>query len=133
MRVHRTVVVSPALIACVWLTGCNSTNTEVSYKNDVRPVLTAYCLECHTPGSATHPPGKGYAQNQFSMESYEDLIKGTKFGPVIKPGDATSSTLVRAVEGKVDPRIQMPHGKGPLPEKDAATIRNWVTQGAKNN
>jgi hypothetical protein len=84
-------------------------------------------------GANGQAPGKGYAENQFSMESYDDLMKGTKFGPVIKAGDPESSTLVRAVEGKVDPRIRMPHGKGPLPDKDVITIHNWVAQGAKNN
>jgi len=124
---------SPALIACVWLVGCARAPSEMSYSRDVRPILTAYCLECHLPGNSQHPPGKGYAQNTFSMENYNELMKGTKFGPVIKPGDATGSTLVRTVEGKVDPRIRMPHGKGPLPEKDATIIHNWVAQGAKNN
>ncbi|CAK0768364.1 hypothetical protein CCP3SC1_520032 [Gammaproteobacteria bacterium] len=54
------------------------------------------------------------------MMSYEEMMAGTKFGPVIKPGDGTSSTLVRAVEGKLDPRIRMPHSNNPLPSKQAA-------------
>lgn len=113
------------LIASV---GCTSPS-EVSYSKDVSPIFTAYCAECHT----SNPPGRGYAESLFSTENYANLMKGTKYGPVIIPGDAASSTLVRMVEGSVDRKIRMPHGKGPLPIQDAATIRDWVSHGAKNN
>jgi len=113
--------------------GCARSPSAVSYNRDVRPILVAYCLECHIAGSRSYHSGSGHNQNQFSVETYAEVIRGTKLGPVIIPGDPTNSTLIRAIEGKVDPRIQMPHGRGPLPRQDALTIRNWVAQGAKNN
>jgi len=121
------------MLASMGLVGCFQGTSEVSYRNDIRPILIAYCVDCHTPGGGNQAPGQGYARNQFSMETYDELIKGTKYGPVIKPGDAVSSTLVRAVQGKLDPRIRMPHARGPLPKRDATLIRLWVDQGARNN
>ncbi len=52
---------------------------EVSYKADVQPILKQYCLECHTEG------GKGTEKSGLLMTSYESLMKGTKFGSIIKP------------------------------------------------
>ena len=128
------LVLSPILMACVYLVGCSAnTPDQVSYSRDVRPILDSYCAECHTPGNSEHPIGVGYVYNQLSTETYESLMRGTKWGPVIKPGDAANSIIVSVVEGKADPRLKMPHGRGPLPEHDATIIHNWVTQGAKNN
>ena len=84
-------------------------------------------MHCHVEG------GKGLKASGLSMESYDNLMKGTDNGPIIKPNDAISSTLVMLVEGRADPSIRMPHGKKNLPKEDIAVIKLWVDQGAKNN
>lgn len=100
---------------------------EVSYKADVHPILQQYCLECHTEG------GKGAVASGLVMSSYDSLMKGTKFGPIIKPGDSLTSALVMLVEGRADPSIKMPHGKESLPKAKIEILKKWVDQGAKNN
>ena len=73
--------------------------------------------------------------------TYEDLMKGTKYGQVVKPGDSLSSTLYLMIDHQVDPSIQMPphHGSaadgqmGPLSRDAIMTIKTWIDQGAKNN
>lgn len=117
------------LIIGVFLIACSKSSDEISYNDDIRPIINAYCIECHT----ANPPGLGYSTNLLSMDSYIDLMRGTKFGPVIISGDINNSTLVRAVEGKVHAYIKMPKGRGNLPERDIFLIREWVKQGAKNN
>ncbi|MFZ0255793.1 MAG: c-type cytochrome domain-containing protein [Gammaproteobacteria bacterium] len=115
-----------ACLVLVW--GCQrAEEPEVSYSKDVRPILEKNCMECHVEGAA------GYEASGFSMATYEDLMKGTKFGAVIKPGDSLTSALTMLVEGRADPSIQMPHGKEPLTEEEIATLKTWVEQGAKNN
>ncbi|MEO8332356.1 MAG: c-type cytochrome domain-containing protein [Gallionella sp.] len=101
---------------------------EVSYKKDIRPILDDYCLNCHKPG------GKGYKKSGLDMRTYKSLMKGTKFGTVIKPGDSYTSILVQAVEGRVHPSIKMPYGmNGGLAKDKIELLRKWVQQGAKNN
>jgi hypothetical protein len=101
---------------------------EISYKKDIRPILDDYCLNCHKPG------GKGYKKNELDMRTYKSLMKGTKFGTVIKPGDSYTSILVQAVEGRVHPSIRMPYGiQGGLAKDKIELLRKWVQQGAKNN
>jgi len=100
---------------------------EISYKADVQPILKQYCLECHAEG------GDGYAKSGLLMTSHESLMKGTKFGSIITPGDGLSSVLIMLVEGRTDPSIKMPHGKESLPKDKIAVLKQWVVQGAKNN
>jgi len=96
----------------------------------VYPILKANCAECHTA-----PDGEGYTKSGLALSTYEELMKGTKMGPIIIPGQSLNSSFNRLIEGRpgVDPSIQMPHGKVKLPEAQLAIIRQWVDQGAKNN
>ena len=101
---------------------------EVSFKADVRSILDDYCMGCHVPG------GKGYEKSGLDLRTYQSLMKGTKFGPVVTPGSSLTSTLNVLVSGHADPAISMPFGiKGGLPKDKVDLLNKWVNQGAKNN
>lgn len=129
-RVSRMLVSCGLLLA---LGACSESNTAQSSKNvsfarDVRPILEAYCLECHQSG------GAGTEASGLSMVDYDALMKGTKHGPIIKPGDSLSSTLIILVEGRADQSIRMPHGdRAPLSADAIQTLRRWIDDGAKKN
>ncbi len=106
------------------LAGCG--DKPLTYQADVKPILDANCVACHVPG------GEGYAKTGLQLDSYEAVMKGTQFGPVVVAGSSVSSTLYRLISGQADPSIRMPHGQGALPEKDVTTIATWIDQGAKN-
>ena len=108
-------------------TACERTPT-VSYRNDVAPILDKHCKSCHVPGEA------GYVVSGFELGSYDTLMKGTQFGPVVLPGDPLTSVLVMLIEGRADPSLRMPHGDAStLTADEILAIRRWVEQGAKNN
>lgn len=109
------------------LGACGESTPKRSFKADVQPILQQRCLECHKAG------GSGEKASGLNMETYAALMKGTKFGPIIKPGDSVSSTLVRLIDGKADPSISMPHGKEPLTSEQINTIKQWIEQGAQDN
>lgn len=115
-------VLTAAALAC----GCESepSKPKISYTANVAPILEYYCTDCHMPGQ------KGAKQSGFLVDSYESVMKGTKFGEVITPGSAESSTLYRLVAGKADPSIQMPHGEKSLTKEEIDTIKLWIDQGA---
>ena len=115
-----------AVIALVALAAA-CVKKEASFAQDVQPILKKNCLSCHSPS------GQGYAASGFSVESYADVMKGTKNGPVILPGYSISSTMARLIEHKADPSIYMPRGKPQLAKEDLETIKAWINQGAKNN
>ena len=113
-------------VGLVVLTACG--DSTVSYSRDVKPILAANCLSCHQEG------GAGYEASGFSMATYEDLMKGTRFGPMVIPGDSAGSTMIVLMEGRADPSISMPHGDmEPVSKAEIDTIRRWIDQGAKRN
>jgi len=116
-----------ALAGCSALAGC-ARDAPVSYAGDVVPILDKHCTACHVPGQA------GYVVSGFELGSYETLMKGTQYGPVVLPGDPLTSVLVMLIEGRVDPSLKMPHGGATtLSESEILTVRRWVEQGARNN
>ena len=117
----------------VFAAGCSQ---EVSYQNDVSPILQENCLSCHDG------EGEGVEASGFSVKTYDDIMKGTKFGQVVVPGDSLSSSLYRLIDHQADPKIQMPphhdqavaSGKmSSLSGAQITTIKAWIDQGAKNN
>jgi len=100
----------------------------VSFSQNVKPIIDQNCLSCHKEG------GTGLEASGFSMVGYDNLMKGTKFGPMIIAGDSAGSNMIVLMEGRADPSISMPHGSmDPVSKQDIETIRLWIDQGAKNN
>jgi hypothetical protein len=109
------------------MAGCGG-ESVVSFSQDVNPILEKNCFECHQAG------GKGELASGFNMTSYDSLMKGTRFGPMIIAGDAEGSNMLVLMEGRADPSISMPHGRQKtIAKEDIQTIRVWIKQGAKNN
>jgi Planctomycete cytochrome C len=115
------------LAAAAVLAAAACAPSGVSYNKDVQPILAKNCSECHAPGQ------KGFVASGLDTSNYQTLMKGGKFGSLIKPGDALTSALNMLVEGRVHSSIQMPHGREKLPAKDIETLKVWVNEGAKNN
>lgn len=115
------------LLSCLAVssTGFAEETTVASFKGDVQPILQYRCLECH------RADGPGVAYSGLNLESYEGLMKGTRFGPVVVPGNAMVSNLNVLVEGRAG--IRMPHNRKRLTPCEIQVLRNWVNQGAKNN
>ena len=116
---------SLAAVAALAVTACAPSG--LSYNKDVQPILSKNCSECHAPGQ------KGFEASGLDTTSYQALMKGGKFGKLVKPGDALSSALNMLVEGRAHSSIQMPHGRAKLPEKEIEILKVWVNEGAKNN
>jgi uncharacterized membrane protein len=100
---------------------------NVGYAAQVQPILTKNCSECHAPGQA------GFTSSGLDTTSYAALMKGGKYGALVKPGDAFTSALNMLVEGRADASIRMPHGRNKLSDDEIAILKVWVNEGAKNN
>ena len=102
---------------------------EVSFSEDVQPILHDYCVSCHSVG------GRGHAKSGLDLTSYEGLMKGTKFGPVVIPGNSDASTFTKLLTG-TNKGLKMPMGlneTGTLDRQYILILKKWVKQGAKNN
>src|ERR1035437_5115489 len=96
--------------------------SEVSFSEDILPLLKWRCVGCH------QPTGMGYEKSGLDLTSYQGVMKGTKFGPMVIPGDPEASNLMMLVDWRVKPEIRMPYGKKQLSSCDRAAIRTWIRQ-----
>ena len=123
MRITLSNACLPIIMALL-LAGCNK---QVSFSDNVMPILEAKCLSCHAEGA------EGFEASGFSVESYEQLMKGTREGPVIEPGYSYFSTLQIVVEHRADPSSSMPMDSARLSSQEIQLIGEWIDQGARNN
>ncbi len=114
---------SPIGVACA----AQPQPPRVSFSEDVLPLLKFKCGSCHLPD------GEGYIKSGFDVSSYQSVMKGTKFGPMVVPGDPETSNLMRLLDWRVSPEIRMPHGKKQLSICDRDTVRTWIWDGAKDD
>lgn len=99
----------------------------VSFKEDVYPLIQIRCLECHSHG------GEGLEKSGLDLATYDGLMKGTRFGPIVVPGDAFTSNLMVLVEGRAAADLRMPLHRRRLSHCEIDVFRRWVSQGARNN
>jgi len=98
---------------------------KMSFAEDVAPILKGYCVSCHQPG------GEGYSASGLDLTSYDGLMKGTKFGAMVIPGQPDSSSIIVLIEGRA--KIRMPFGHKALPSCLRTIMWSWIFQGAKND
>ena len=116
-----------AALQCALWPATASAAQAVSFKLDVLPILESHCVKCHQPN------GPGYAASGLDLRNYQNLMHGTKHGKIVVPGDPLSSTMMVLVEGRADPSIRMPHHERPLLRQQIEILRDWISQGAKDN
>lgn len=95
-----------------------------SYSKDIQPIFDQYCVRCH---------GSNVAENGLRMDSYEGVMKGTQFGPIITPGAPGASTLVYVVQGIAAEKIRMPHQEPRLTVNRIQNIIYWIESGARKD
>ena len=91
----------------------------VSFSRQVLPIFQASCAECH---------GTETKEVELSLTTYDDVMKGSEYGPVVEAGNPGESILLDMVTAG-----EMPQDAPPLEEDEIATIRTWIEQGAQNN
>ena len=118
LSLAATTVLTPIPKAC-------AQHARTSFAEDVAPILKGYCAACHQPG------GEGYNASGLDVTTYDGLMKGTKFGPMVIPGQPDTSNLIVLIDGRA--KIRMPYGHKPLPSCLRDIVYSWIFQGAKNN
>lgn len=122
----KNAPIAATLLAATALTG-TAWAEHASFKDEIFPIIKKYCVECHQPG------GEGLEKSGLDMRTYEGIMKGTKHGPIVIPGDAFSSNLNVLIEGRASSELKMPHARKGLTKWERHMIRRWVNRGAKNN
>lgn len=113
---------SAAPMAAPMLQVTRATGKEsTSFARDVAPVLAQTCTGCH---------GDMNPRNNFSLTTFERLLRTGDNGPVLLPGKGADSLLVKKLKG-TGPGARMPAQLDPLPDEAIAKIETWIDEGAK--
>lgn len=105
-----------------------ATKTGVTYATDIKPIFDVSCVKCH---SGDRPKAR------LHMDTLEGVLKGTKEGKIVTPGDSANSFIVKAVAHATNdhdswmPPLQNKAGIKPLTSDQIGLIRAWIDQGAK--
>lgn len=91
-------------------------DAAVSFERQVRPILKAWCLDCH---------GGEAVEGQLDLRLRRFMLRGGESGPAIVPADAMASLLIHRVRSG-----EMPPGEKKLPAADAAILEQWIAAGA---
>lgn len=96
---------------------------DVSYKEDIKPIIVANCYSCHT-ASSTDPEKAGYA----FLDNYEELKRYA-----LTPSTANASLTKLQARLRFIEFPGMPFKQAPLAENDILIIEAWIKAGAPNN
>ncbi|MCA9263608.1 MAG: DUF1553 domain-containing protein [Planctomycetales bacterium] len=107
------------------LIGSSSISTaddrELFFEAKIRPVLIAHCYECHNSVDA--------AEGKLQLDHRRGWQQGGEGGPVIVPGKAAESRLLRILRHEVD-GLEMPQGGPRLNKAVLADFERWINEGA---
>jgi len=101
------------------------TPAEVSFRDDVLPLLSDRCFECHGPDSNAR-------EADLRLDKRDSAIADRGSRRVIVPGDAAESELMKRIATH-DADLRMPpvtSGKQPLSKAEVEVLRRWIDQGA---
>jgi hypothetical protein len=117
------------LTICLFALLISCATKQVSYRNDIAPILQSRCALCHRA-----PEGSAYQGIGLALDNYDALMQGTIYGPIITVGDSRRSILNMLVEGRAARQQCMLHQNGgALNEREITLLRDWVNQGAQDN
>ena len=98
----------------------DSVAEDLSFEGHIRPILKAYCFECHGEGDKL--------SGGLDLRLRRLLVKGGEKGAAIAPGKPEMSLLLKRVH-----HGEMPPGKKKLSEAQIDALQRWIAAGAKVN
>src|SRR3954447_383748 len=90
----------------------------LTFEKHVRPILKAYCFECHGDGDKL--------RGKLDLRLRRLVVQGGTSGPAVVAGKPADSPLLQKVEAG-----EMPRGKKKLTPEEIAILSRWVADGAR--
>ena len=95
---------------------------EVDFQTQIRPIFEARCIGCHGPEKQKH---------KLRLDRRSGVFRGDVEHPVIQPGKADQSELLRRISLPADDEDRMPGRGEKLTAEQVALIKAWIDQGAR--
>ncbi|HEX2619853.1 MAG TPA: c-type cytochrome domain-containing protein, partial [Phototrophicaceae bacterium] len=109
----ETPVPTQTVVGATASTPSTAVASSLTWDNTIGAMLQTKCGACH--GGASPMVG-------LNLTSYADALKGSTNGPVINPGDAASSLIVKKQQAGNHP--------GQLTPEEIAQLIEWINAGA---
>lgn len=117
---HVSVAVSLLLWSCLFWTARPVVANEILFEDAARPILEAKCFKCHGEDRVKR-------KAELDLRDVASIVRGGESGTALVSGNANDSLLWQMIEGGDMP----PEGSAPLTDSELATIKSWITSGAK--
>ena len=92
----------------------------VSFENEVAPILTSGCVDCHS---------REQASASLRLDTFSGLRQGGRNGPLLQPRRPINSLIIARLTAN-DPRQRMPRDAKPLQNDQLNIIARWIAGGA---
>src|SRR5437660_4483598 len=102
--------------------------SNVSFNNQIQPILSEYCYPCHGPDSATRKPKKHPMRLDREQFAFEPRENGQ---PVIIKGKPNASEMIRRIKAKDDDIMPPASERKTLKPEEIALLEKWISQGAQ--
>src|SRR5215469_11760497 len=97
----------------------------VNFDRDVRPILADRCFNCHGPDEKRR-------MANLRLDTQDGLLGVRGTYAIVRPGDPANSRLLARVSAlSLASRMPPAQAGVALTDRQIATIRNWIEQGAK--
>ena len=106
-----------AVLILLWATSFTSAAEPVTFEQHVRPILKAYCLDCH--GAGEKMPGN------LDLRLKRFALAGGKSGPAVVAKEPDKSLLLERMKSG-----EMPPSEKKVPAEQIAIIEKWIAGGA---
>jgi hypothetical protein len=112
------------LIVAAVLSSGGRVSAEISFNEDIRPILSNTCFACHGPDEAERKAGLRLDTREGAMEDRDGI-------QAIVPGDLEASELIYRITADDEDDLMPPRKFGkPLTPEQIETVRRWVAEGA---
>jgi uncharacterized membrane protein len=97
-------------------------NEAIIFEDIIYPTLDSKCISCHNEDKR---------KGDLMMHTQEALLKGGENGPILIPGDAGESELIRRIHlPEIDEDHMPPDGKKQLTDEEVALLTWWINEDA---
>lgn len=107
-----------AALLCVAFADGASAGESVPDWAQIGAIFRERCIMCHSEAAA---------ERGLRLDSYAGAVSGSVYGPVLIPGDPSSSELLERLNGSSRPR--MPFLSRPLTPEAIDLIERWIAAG----
>ena len=108
--------------------------SAVDYAKDIQPIFDNSCVKCHKAPYKDERTGRMKKPKAgLRMDSYEELMKGSEDGAVVKPGNPEESSTYKLTNLPADhDDVMPPQDKAdPLTDAQKKLVYDWIKAGAK--